>query len=133
MRTGQEEHMRRIKRVTATAAVAMAALSAVAATAAQAASFEGTIVAKDKRARTFSIKQDEGAGTVKIKVNKATEFERIAGFRALKRGMKNVEATARRNAKGRWVASQVSRRGGGGGGGADDNGGGGADDGPNHT
>ena len=89
--------MRRIRRVTATAAVVMAAVSALAASAAQAASFEGTIVAKDKRARTFSIKQDEGAGTVKIKVNKATRYERIAGFRALKSGMKNVEATSRRN------------------------------------
>ena len=125
--------MSAIRRTAATLALAMAATLALGAAAAQAASFEGTVVAKDKQARSFSIKQDEGAGTVKIKVNRATRFERLTGFRALKRGMKNVEANARRNAKGRWVATEVSRRGGGGdanGGGGDS---GGADDGPDHT
>lgn len=121
--------------------IAVAAVSALAvslgagATVAQAASFEGVVVAKNKDARTFSIKQDEGGGTVKLKVNAATKFQRIAGFGAIKVGARNIEATARKNANGRWIATTVETRGGGGGG-ADDGGGGGGggnDDGPNHT
>ena len=104
------------------AAIALAvsvALGAGAATA-QARGFEGTVVAKDKQARTFSIKQDERGGTFKVKVNRATRFEGLPGFGAIKVGAKDIEATARKNAKGRWVATEVERRGGGGG--ADDDG-----------
>ena len=99
------------------------------AAAAQAAHFEGTVVAKDKSARTFSLKQDEAGGTVKLKVNDATKFQRIAGFGAIRLGAKNIEASARKNGNGRWIAIQVELSGKSGGGG----GGGGGDDGPNHT
>jgi hypothetical protein len=105
------------------------ALGAAAATA-QARGFEGTVVAKDKAARTFTLKQDEGGGTLKIKVNGATKFQRLSGFGAIKVGARNIEATARKS-NGRWVASVVERSGKNNGGGGDDNGGG-NDDGPNH-
>jgi hypothetical protein len=97
------------------------ALGAGAATA-QAREFEGTVTAKNNQARTFSLKQDEGGGTFKIKVNDATRFERISGFGGIKVGAKNIEATARKS-NGRWIASEVERSG------KNDDGGGG-DDGP---
>jgi hypothetical protein len=100
------------------------ALGAGAATA-QARGFEGTVVAKDKTARTFTLKQDEGGGTFKIKVNGTTKFQRLPGFGAIKVGAKNIEATAHRNSGG-WLATQVERSGKSGGGG------GGNDDGPSH-
>ena len=107
----------------AAAAIAALALSLGAGAAvAQAAKFEGTVIAKNKNARTFTLKQDEGGGTFKIKVNRATRFERLSGFGAIKVGAKNIEATARKS-NGRWIASEVERSGKFGGGG---------DDGPNH-
>jgi hypothetical protein len=54
-------------------------------------------------------------------------FERIAGFGALRRGMRRVEATVQRR-NGRWVALEVERSGGGGEHGGDDNRRGGGDD-----
>src|SRR5882757_1662044 len=113
----------------AIAASAIAILSALPAVA-QAARFEGTVVSKDKAAKTFRLKQDQGGGTFTIKVTANTKYQRIAGFGALKPGLKNVEAVAMQNAKGRWIASKVEISGNSGGGG---NGGGGADDPPNHT
>jgi hypothetical protein len=115
--------------MTAIAISAVAMLSLVPA-AAQAAQFEGTVVSKNKSARTFSIKQDEGGGTFTIKVNKATKYQRIAGFGAIKPGLKNIEVVAKKNRKGRWIATKVEVSGKSGGGNA---GGGGSDDGPNHT
>lgn len=99
--------MNRTKRIAATLAVAATAGLALGATAAQAASFEGTVTAKNKQARSFSITQDEGGGTVKLKVNAATKYQRLSGFGAIKVGAKNIEAVARRNAKGRWIATRV--------------------------
>ncbi len=93
---------------------------------AQAAEFEGTVVAKDKGARTFTVKQDEGGGTFKFKVNDATRYERIAGFAAISVGAKNIDVTARKKANGRWIAVKVERSG-------KADGGGNGDDGPNHT
>lgn len=105
--------------MTAAVLAATVALGAGAATA-QARQFEGTVVAKNGKARTFSIKQDERGGTFKIKVNANTRFEDIAGFGAIRVGQRNIEATASKNGKGRWVASQVERSGKNGGGGDDD-------------
>jgi hypothetical protein len=113
----------------AIAASAITILSALPAVA-QAAKFEGTVVSKNKAAKTFRLKQDEGGGTFTIKVTAKTKYQRIAGFGAIKPGLKNVEAVARKNAKGRWIASKVEISGKSGGG---NGGGGGADDPPNHT
>lgn len=97
---------------------------------------DGTVVSKNSDNRTFKLSTQ--SGTVRIKVNGTTEFERIAGFGALHKGMK-IEVDAQSTSKG-LVAKQVEPQGGNGGGGNDDSGGddhggggGGADDGPNHT
>jgi hypothetical protein len=92
--------------------------------------FEGTVVSVNSGARTFRLRDSE-RGTKVIKVTGSTRFERIAGFSALKPGMKRVEATVKRS-NGRWVAAKVERSGGGGDHGGR-NGRGGHDDGPGHT
>jgi hypothetical protein len=115
-------------RILTAAAVSALAIGLVAGpAAAQAAKFEGTVVAKNKQAKRFKLRQDEGGGTFRLKVNRATTYDRLAGFRALRVGMRNISVVAHRNAKGRWIATHVERSGKAGGGG------GGADDGPNHT
>jgi hypothetical protein len=96
------------------ALLAALAVAAVAAPVAQAREFEGEIVAKNGKKKTFSIREDEGGGTFKIKVNRQTEFERVAGFKAIRVGRTDIEVNARR-ANGRWIAIQVETRGGGGG------------------
>jgi hypothetical protein len=83
--------------------------------------FEGTVTSVDRDARTFRLRDSE-RGTVTIKVTSRTRFERIAGFRGLKRGMKRVEATVVRSNR-RWVAREVEISGGGGRHGGDDRGG----------
>jgi hypothetical protein len=75
-----------------------------------AAEFEGTVIAKNKDARTFTLRQDEGGGTFKIKVTNATRFERLSGFGAIQVGARNIDVTARKS-KGRWIASEVERSG----------------------
>jgi nitrous oxidase accessory protein NosD len=94
---------------------------------------DGTVVSKNPDNRTFRISTQ--SGNVRIKVNAATEFERIASFGALRKGLR-VEVDARTTSNG-LVAVQIEPQGGGGGddSGGDDHGGGGggADDGPNHT
>jgi hypothetical protein len=108
----------------AVAAAAPAALPATApATSAAGAAaavrqFEGTVVSVDRDPRRFRL-HDAERGTVRIRVTRRTRFERIAGFRALERGMRNVEATVRRS-DGRWIALEVERSGGGGEHGGDD-------------
>ncbi len=115
-------------RVRALTAVAVLIAIGLGTANAQAASkFEGTVVAKNKSARTFKLRQDQGGGTFKFKVNRTTRYQRIAGFKAIKRGQKNIEVTARKR-KGRWIATKVERSGKSGGGGR-----GGADDPPGHT
>lgn len=99
---------------------------------------DGTVVSKNSDNRTFRI-TTQGGSQVRIKVSGTTEFERIAGFGALQKGMK-IEVDAQQTSNG-LVAKQVEPQGGnGGGGGGDDSdgddhgsGGHGADDGPNHT
>jgi hypothetical protein len=101
----------------------IAAAVAVPATPAAAAvrEFEGKVVSVNRDNRTFRL-HDSERGTKRIKVNRNTRFERIAGFSALRKGMRNVEVVVRRS-HGRWVALEVERSGGGG-----DHGGGGDDD-----
>ena len=114
----------------ALAATALPAMPATAAAPTASASalkqFEGTVASVNREAHTFRLR-DAQAGTKRIKVTSKTRFQRIAGFAALKPGMRRVEATVKRS-NGRWVATKVERSGGGG-----NHGGGGADDGPNHS
>lgn len=98
---------------------------------------DGTVLSKNSDNRTFKIRTQNG-NQLRIKVNGATVFERIAGFDALHKGMQ-IEVDAQRTDSG-LLAKQIEPQGGGGGGGNDDgggddhgSGGGGADDGPNHT
>jgi hypothetical protein len=85
--------------------------------------FEGTVVSVSRDDRSFRLRDSE-RGTVRIRVTRSTRFERIAGFSALRAGMRNIESTVRRSG-GRWVATEVERSGGGGqhggGNGDDDN------------
>jgi azurin len=115
-------------------AVAVPALPATAAapaaSSAAARQFEGTVVSVNRDARTFRLRDAE-AGTKRIRVTGSTRFERIAGFGALKPGMKRVEASVRRS-NGRWVATLVERSGGGGNHGGR-GGRGGRDDGAGHS
>ena len=99
--------------------IAAAFLAAVPSPATAAArEFEGRIVSVNQDNRTFRI-HDSERGTKRVKVNRNTRFERIAGFSALRKGMRNIEVTAHRK-NGRWVASEVERSGGGGDHGGDD-------------
>jgi hypothetical protein len=88
------------------------------ATASAATQYDGTVVGLSKAKKTFRL-NDAQRGTIRIKVTRNTTFERIAGFGALRVGMKRVEATVKR-ANGRWVAVHVERSGGGGRHGGDD-------------
>jgi hypothetical protein len=107
-----------MKKLLATsAALAAVAVPAAVAPAASAREFEGTVVAVNRDARTFSLR-DEGR-TVRIKVTRRTRYERLSGFSAIRRGMTAIEAIARRS-NGRWVATLVERSGRDGGGGGDD-------------
>ena len=89
-------------------AIALAAPAAAQATT----QYEGTVVSVNRDNRTFRL-HDSERGTIRIKVNRSTRFERIDGLRGLRRGMNRVEATVRRSG-GRWVALEVERSGGGG-------------------
>ena len=114
--------MKKLSLLTATAALAALPIAAPAATAQTTTprQFEGTVVSVNRDARTFNLRDSE-RGTVRIKVTGRTRYQRIAGFRGLRAGLRNVEATVRRS-DGRWVASVVEISGGGGshGGGSDD-------------
>jgi len=112
----------------ATAVLAGALVISLLAAPAQAAlrHVDGTVLSKNSDNRTFKIRTQNG-NRLRIKVNGTTEFERIAGFGALRKGMQ-VEVDYLRTDSG-LLAKQVEPQGGGG----DDGGGGGTDDGPNHT
>jgi hypothetical protein len=88
-------------------------------TAAQLRQFEGTVVSVNRDARTFRLRDSE-RGTARIKVTSRTRFGRLAGFSALRPGLR-IEAKVRRRGD-VWVAFEVERSGGGGehGGGDDD-------------
>jgi hypothetical protein len=81
-------------------------------TASAATQYEGTVAGVSKAEKTFRLRDSE-RGTIRIKVTRNTSFERIAGFGALRVGMRAVEATVKRS-NGRWVALHVERSGGGG-------------------
>jgi len=108
--------------IAATAAVAVPAAQAAGPDARGGAAllreYEGTVVSVNRDARTFRLRDTE-RGTVRIKVNRRTRYERIAGFAGLSAGMTNIEAVVRR-VDGRWVAREVERSGGGGDHGGDD-------------
>jgi hypothetical protein len=105
--------------ITTAAVLATAALPAAAtAQTTTARQYEGTVVSVDRGSKTFRLRDTE-RGTIRIRVTGRTRFERIAGFRGLRRGMTNVEAVVRR-VNGRWVASSVEISGGGGRHGGDD-------------
>ena len=106
--------MKRFALIATVTAVTLAA-PAVASAATQ---YEGTVVSVNRDNRTFRL-HDSERGTKRIKVNRNTSFERIAGFSALRKGMRNIEVIAHRK-NGRWVASEVERSGGGGDHGGDD-------------
>jgi hypothetical protein len=123
---------------TATAVFAVALTVGLLAGPAQAAlqHIDGTVVSK--KGDNHTVKLSTQSGMVRVKVNGTTEFERIAGFGALHKGMR-IEVEAQSTSTG-LIAKHVEPRGGSGGGGNDDSGGddhggggGGADDGPNHT
>jgi shikimate kinase len=98
--------------------VTIAAVVAAAPATAAAAEFEGTVVSVNRENRTFRI-HDSERGTKRVKVNRNTRYERIAGFRGLRAGMTNIETIVKRR-NGRWVAIEVERSGGGGQHGGDD-------------
>jgi hypothetical protein len=100
------------------ASIGSAAPRDVGASAAALREFEGTVVSVNRDARRFRLRDTE-RGTVRIKVTRATRFERLSGFSALKPGLKRIEATVRRS-NGAWVAVEVERSGGGGEHGGDD-------------
>jgi hypothetical protein len=100
------------------AALTALAIAAVAAPAAQARDFEGAIVAKNAKAKTFKIRQDEGGGTFKVKVNRNTVYQGISGFKAITIGRTDLEVIAQKS-NGRWIATKVETRDGSGGGGRD--------------
>ena len=106
--------------VAAGAAVAPAQAAAPSSSASALREFEGTVVSVNRDNRTFRLRYTE-RGTVRIKVNGRTRYERIDGFAGLRAGMTNVEAVVKRS-DGRWVAREVEISGGGGehGGGDDD-------------
>jgi hypothetical protein len=118
----------RLSRTIVPLALVTAAVVAAPATAAPAASgalvreYEGTVVSVNRTNNTFRLRDSE-RGTVRIKVNRSTRFERIDGLSGLRAGMTNIEATVKR-ANGRWVATEVERSGGGGEHGGDDDRGG---------
>jgi hypothetical protein len=123
----------RLSRIIVPLALVTAAVAAAPAVAAPTASgaatreYEGTVVSVNRDDRTFRLRDSE-RGTVRIRVNRTTRFERIDGLSGLRTGMTNIEATVRR-ANGRWVALEVERSGGGGDhGGDDDDGDRGGDD-----
>jgi hypothetical protein len=97
-------------------AVVLAAVTASPAVAA-ARQFEGSVVSVNRDNRTFKL-DDAERGTVRIKVNRSTDFERVA-FRTLHAGQRAIEVIAHR-ANGRWVADSVEKSGGGGNHGGDD-------------
>ena len=104
----------------ATAAAATAAPAAASAPAGSAAvrEFEGTVVSVNRANRTFRLRDSE-RGTVRIRVNRRTRYERIDGLAGLRAGMRRIESTVRR-VDGRWIALEVERSGGGGEHGDDD-------------
>jgi len=98
--------------LTTIAGLALVAIAVPARAGAATREYEGTVVSVNRDAKTFRLRDSE-RGTIRIKVNRSTRYERLSGFGGLSAGLKNIEATVRR-ANGRWVALEVERSGGGG-------------------
>jgi len=75
--------------------------------------FEGTVLSKQRDPKRFAIRTEAGQKR-KFRVNATTEFERIAGFGGLHRGL-GVQVDAKRTDSG-LLARKVEKRGGGSGG-----------------
>jgi hypothetical protein len=118
---------KRVSRLIATAALAATLMLGVLALPAQAAlrHIDGTVLSRDAATKTFRVKT-QGGNRLRIKVNSATKFQRIAGFGALHQGLA-VEVETKSTSSGLVAVKVETRQGGGEGGG-----GGGADDGANH-
>jgi len=114
------------RRIASLAAVAVLAL-AVLAIPAQAAlrHIDGTVVSKDAGSHSFKIKA-QGGNQLRVKVTSSTQFQRIAGFGGLHKGLR-IEVEVKNTSNG-LVATHVETLGGGGNGGGGD-----GSDGPNHT
>jgi hypothetical protein len=69
--------------------------------------FEGTITSVNASNRSFRIRDHE-RGTFRVFVTRATRYERVAGFSALRRGLGEIEVSVRRT-DGRWVAREIER------------------------
>jgi hypothetical protein len=124
---------KRVSVLLVTAALGAAMMLGALAVQAQAAlrHIEGTVVSKSTDTHTFKLKTQSG-NRIRIKVNSATVFQRIAGgFGGLRAGMA-IEVEAKKTASG-LLAKHVEPRQGGGGGADDNGGGGGHDTGPNHA
>ena len=80
---------------TATSLALATAVVAAAPASALAAQFEGRVVPVDRAHKTFRL-HDAERGIKRIKVTRNTSFERIAGFSALKAGMRRVEVHCKR-------------------------------------
>ena len=129
---------KRVSSLLALTAVTAALIAAVFAAPASAAvrHIDGTVISKS--AKDHSFKLSTQSGTLRIRVDSATVFERISGFGGLHKGLA-IEVDAKQTSNG-LLAKQIETQGGGGDddGGGDDHGGddhgrGGSDDGPNHT
>ena len=101
--------MQKLATLTALAAIAVPAAVATPSASALTREFEGTVVSVNRDDRTFRLR-DPQRGTVRIKVVRSTRFEDIAGFSSLRRGLRRIEAIARRS-NGRWVATHIERSG----------------------
>jgi hypothetical protein len=102
--------------VVAVALLVAALFSALAVSEAQAAlrHFDGTVLSKNRDARTFRIETENGR-TKKFRVNRSTEFERIdGGFSGLHSGLR-VEVGAKRTNRGPLARRVEKRRAGSGG------------------
>lgn len=117
---------RRVLSRFATIVVAIALLGAIVASPAGAAlrHIDGTVVSKNAREHSFRLSTQ--SGTLVIRVDSTTVFQRLSGFGALHKGLA-IEVDAKKTAEG-LLAERVETRGGGG-----EGGGGGHGDGPNHT
>ena len=127
--------MKRIGALIVLAALLTAGMSALAGAAttkrAPLREFEGRVVSVNRDARTFKL-HDSERGTKKIRVNRNTRFERVAGLAGLSAGQRGIEVKTRRKVDGAWLAIEVEKSGGGGEhgddrGGDDDDGGSGRD------
>lgn len=67
--------------------------------------FEGRVLSVDSAAKTFRLKDHE-RGVKTIQVRNSTRFEDLAGFSALRPGLKRVEAKVKR-VDGAWVARKI--------------------------